>query len=114
MIKPEQPCYTPERYILHLRNILRLLDQYENYHFVPVDDESQLRFNLITAEGGPAILVKNTPPALFLEIERPIIVQSCQEYLYRLAGQIGYRGIYREKIKSRIRTLIQELELLAK
>ena len=114
MIMPNQPCYTPERYILHLRNILRLLDQYENYHFVPVDDESQYRFNLITAEGGTAILVKNTPPALFMEIDRPIIVQSCQEYLYRQAGQIGYKGIYREKIKSRIRTLIQELELLTK
>ena len=49
-----------------------------------------------------------------MEIDRPIIVQACQEYLYRQAGQIGYKGIYRDKIKSRIRSLIQEVEFLSK
>ena len=107
---PDRPFYTPQRYLLHLRNIFRLMEQYENYHFVPIDDKIPSTFNLITAESGSALLVKTTPPMLFLEIDRPIIVQACQEYLYRQAGQIGYKGIYREKIKSRIRTLIQETE----
>ena len=26
-----QPYYTPETYCLHLKNILRLMEQYENY-----------------------------------------------------------------------------------
>ena len=60
------------------------------------------------------MLVKTTAPTLFMEIDRPIIVQACQEYLYRQAGQIGYKGIYRDKIKSRIRSLIQEVEFLSK
>lgn len=111
---PDIPCYTPERYILHLRNVLRLLNEYENYHFIPVDDASMYGYNLVTAEEGIAMLVKNTLPPLFLKIERPVIVQACQEHLYRMAGQIGYKGIYREKIKSRIRTLIQELEMIIK
>lgn len=113
-LAPDQPCYTPKRYVLHLRNILRLLNQYENYHFVPLDDQFLYAFNLITAEGNTAMLIKTSQPALFMEIDRPMIVQACQEYLYRQAGQIGYKGIYREKTKSRIRSLIQEVEFLSK
>ena len=60
------------------------------------------------------MLIKTSQPALFMEIDRPMIVQACQEYLYRQAGQIGYKGIYREKTKSRIRSLIQEVEFLSK
>ena len=111
-ISPEQPCYTPERYLLHLRNILRFMEEYENYHFLPLEKETAPSYNLITSESGTAMLIKTSQPVLFLEIDRPVIVQACQEYLYHLAGQMGYKGIFRSKIKSKLKTMIQELENL--
>ena len=44
------------------------------------------------------------------EISQPEIVALYREYLLRLAEKVGFTGIYRTKIKSRLRELIQELE----
>lgn len=55
---PEHPRYTPGTYILHLKNILRLMEQYENYFFLPYD--SQESYNLLVNSDGPALLMRAT------------------------------------------------------
>ena len=49
-------------------------------------------------------------PFTVFEISQPEIVALYREYLFRLAEKVGFTGIYRTKIKSRLRELIQELE----
>ena len=104
------PCYTPETYILHLRNILRLMDEYENYYFVPVPKKSRQDYNLIVSESGLALLIRTTAPVLMLEIHRPELVQACREHLLRIAEKGEYNGIGRTKVRMQINSLIEELQ----
>lgn len=104
----EHPCYSVETYILHLENILRLMDQYENYYFVPTT-EIRDDYNLVVNEEGIALLIKNSPPTLMLEIHRPELVNACKEHLMRMAEQVGDSGIDRNKIKFQLQNLIKEL-----
>lgn len=107
---PEQPVYTPETYILHLKNILRLMEQYENYYFVPYDDRSWENYNLIVNSDGMALLVRTSAPPQILEMKRPELVIACYEHLLRKAEKIGYDGAYKQKIYRRILKLIKELQ----
>ena len=105
-----QPVYTPETYIMHLKNILRLMEQYENYHFVPYKDNGRENYNLIVNSEGTALLLRTCTPPLMLKMQRPELVMACQEYLMHKAEQIGYDGIYKEKHRLVIQGLIKELQ----
>ena len=102
--------YTPETYILHLKNILRLMEQYENYYFLPCRDNDRKNYGLIVSENDMALLLRSAPPSLMLEIHRPEMVQACREHLLRMAEQEGFSGLHKAKIRSRIKALIQELK----
>lgn len=102
--------YTPELYCLHLKNILRLLDNCETYHFIPLDERMKKHGNLMVREGQKALLVHTAPPFTVFEIDHPDIVLFCHEYLTRIADKVNYTGVYRGKIKAQIRNLIHELQ----
>lgn len=104
------PCYTPETYVLHLQNILRLMDTYENYCFVPIGMERYPGYNLIVSGNSTAVLASAGTPPVLLEMHRPEIVMACREHLLRVAGVESYDSIRREKIRSQLRGLIRELE----
>lgn len=106
---PEHPRYTPQTYVLHLKNILRLMDRYKNYCFLPVPLKEQPGYNLIANESGLALLIRTGTPPLMLEIRRPEMIVALREHLLRRADAVGYDGIHREKIRMEIRALIQEL-----
>lgn len=108
--RPEQLCYTPETYVMHLKNILRLMDTYENYHFVPYRDELNHDFNFIVNEDGHALLIRGEAPPLMLEFHRPEMVWAFREHLYREADRIGYLGIRRDQIRMQLKSLIRELQ----
>lgn len=105
----KQLYYTPETYCLHLKNILRLMEQYEQYCFVPLQNQEPSNYNLFVNEGGMALIVPTKPPITVLEISRPAMVTAFREYLLRKADAIGYEGIHREKVRMVLRALIQEL-----
>lgn len=54
----DHPFYTAETYIMHLKNILRLMDEHEGYIFIPIDTESYQGYNLMVNDGGIALLPK--------------------------------------------------------
>ena len=104
------PRYTPETYVMHLENILRLMDQYEDYHFLPLCPAESLGYNLIVNEDGLALLIRTTNPVLMLEIRRPEMVMACQEHLFRKADSFGFSSVQREKVRRELRALIRELQ----
>ena len=106
---PNNIAYTPETYILHLQNILRLMDQYENYYFLPYQEEKQ-DYNLIVSEGCMALLIHTSEPILVLDIRRPEMVLACREHLLRKAEKVEYSGIQRAKSRMELRALIRELQ----
>ena len=101
--------YTPETYVLHLKNILRLMEEYENYYFVPCQESLQ-DYNLIANENDMAILVHTSEPVLTLEIRRSEMVLAFREHLLRIAEKKGYDGIQKKKIHMELKALIRELQ----
>lgn len=106
----KHPRYTAETYALHLENILRLMNAYEGYTFIPVSPESYPCYNLLVNDGGMALLARGeaiTP--LIMELRRPEIVMACKEHLMRVIDKNGGITGSREGIKSQLSALIQEL-----
>ena len=96
--------------MLHLQNILRLMEEYENYYFVPIQDKEIQDYNLFVNESGMALLIRTSPPITILEIRRPEMVVAFREHLLRKAEAVGYDGIRKEKIRLKLRALIRELQ----
>ena len=103
------PCYTPETYAMHLRNILRFMEQYENYWFIPFRGEMRHDYNLFVHDSGLALIARLSRPALLLELRRPEMVQACKENLLFMADKDGYDSLRRRKICMEISALIREL-----
>lgn len=105
----KQLCYTPEAYCLHLKNILRLMEQYDNYCFLPLPKKDASNYNLFANESGIALIVPTEQPITVMEISRPAMSTAFREHLLREAEAVGYEGIHREKVRMELRALIQEL-----
>lgn len=101
--------YTPEIYVMHLKNILRILENFENYHFIPIDPRVDKEGTLIVKDGQLALLVRTAQPLTVFEIFQPEIVNLCQEHLLKIADRAGYTGVFRAKVKSQIKERIREL-----
>ena len=105
----QHPVYTPEAYAAHLQHILKLMDTYDNYCFIPINSMERQDYNLFCSEYGLTLLLGNSYPPFMLEFRRPELSQACHEYLMRMADLVGYTGIQRAKIRMKIKELIQEL-----
>lgn len=104
-----QPYYTPETYCLHLKNILRLMEQYENYIFLPLAKKEYTDYDLFVSEDNMALIVRTAEPLMTLEIRRQPMVTAFQEHLLRRAEAAAPNGFSRESIRLELRSLIQEL-----
>ena len=100
--------YTPETYSLHLENIIQIMDTHKNYHFIPLDATNHNQSTLMV-KNHKALLVHTSEPFTVFEISQPEIVSLYREYLLQLAARVGYAGINRSQIKSRLKELIREL-----
>ena len=109
-----QPFYTVETYRLHLENLVHLMEEYENYCFLPLSKKDVPPFYLLTAEDGLALIIRSVKPFMAMEIQRKSLVTAFQEHLFRQAEAIGYTGTRREKILMELRTLIQKLTNLSR
>ena len=105
-----QLCYTPETYCIHLKNILRLMDRYGNYFFLPLRAKDSSNYDLFANESGMALIVPKQPPTMVMEISRPAMVTAFREHLLRKADSVGYDGIHREKVRMELKALIHELD----
>lgn len=109
-VMPGYPCYTPETYVMHLKNILRLMDTYENYTFLPLREKEIPDYNLFVNECGVSLLIRTAQPVLLMEMHRAEMVTAFREHLLRKAEAIGYQGMEREKIRMELRSLIRQLQ----
>ena len=111
VVKQEVPIYyTPRTYALHLKNVLEIMDTYPDYFFVPIEYNPDDNVCIIVNEGSEALLVRTALPSMVLDFNHPQLVQNFQEYLYRIANEIGYADINRRKIRAQIKELINALE----
>lgn len=65
---------------------------------------------IIVNEGSEAMLIRTALPSMVFDFNHPQIVQNFQEYLYKIANEIGYSDINRKKIRAQLKELINVLE----
>lgn len=102
--------YTPRSYAKHLQNIIRIMDTHPDYFFVPIQYDPDDNVCIIVNEGSEAILIRTALPSMVFDFNHPQIVQNFQEYLYKIANEIGYSDINRKKIRAQLKELINVLE----
>jgi hypothetical protein len=56
------------------------------------------------------MLIRTALPSMVFDFNHPQIVQNFQEYLYKIANEIGYSDINRKKIRAQLKELINVLE----
>lgn len=111
VVKQEVPIYyTPKTYALHLKNVLEIMDSRPDYFFVPIEYNPEDNVCIIVNEGSEAMLIRTALPSMVFDFNHPQLVQNFQEYLYRIANEIGYSDINRRKIRAQLKELINALE----
>lgn len=102
--------YDVETYVAHLRNIVNLLEKYNNYHFIPIEYDSNDNQTIFTLKNREVILVKNESPFMVFDVQQPDMITVFQEYLLRMADKVNYIGNGRTRIINKLKDLIYELD----
>lgn len=102
--------YTPKTYAMHLRNIINIMDTHPDYYFVPIEYKPDDNVCIIVNESSEALLIRTAFPSMVFDFNHPQLVQNFQEYLYRIANEVGYSDINRKKIHSQLKDLVSALE----
>ena len=86
------------------------MDTHADYFFVPIQYDPDDNVCIIVNEGSEAMLIRTALPSMVFDFNHPQIVQNFQEYLYKIANEIGYSDINRKKIRAQLKELINVLE----
>ena len=76
--------YAPEEYLLHLQNIVKLLDTYENYHVCLVSGPVEDRYAIYVKEDLGVIVAKTSPPPVMLAMNEGNMTSAFWDYLRAL------------------------------
>jgi hypothetical protein len=105
--------YTPQTYVIHLKNILHLLNNYDNYHFIPIPFNEEDEDTFIVNENVSALLARTVSPIALFEFVQFELINALNEHLNRIVDNTGFAAYNlstRKKIISKIRHIINELE----
>lgn len=94
--------YKPEEYAQHLKNILKMLKTYENYHVYMTGNSHMNNVNLICKCNSNVLIVKRNEPFSVFEMTEQRCAFSFCEYLRQI---VSY-----EKAKSTRESTIQKTE----
>ena len=75
--------YTPEQYSLHIRNIIRLTEQFPAYTFLPLPEMPFQNMRLVITPEFVAV-TRSVPPYLTMTISHPLMSRAFREYADRL------------------------------
>lgn len=100
--------YTPHEYCLHLRNLLRLLQEYPNFSIL-LDDDSHMGYTLQAFEEGAVYLFKVTPPAIIFEITEANMASAFWDYMARLRAAHA-RRMTRADVLARLESTLAALQ----
>ncbi len=98
--------YTIEEYIAHLRNIIHLLEDYENYNVYVESLTNDLGYSVCAKEESGLFLLKNKSPFLCLYIENNDLTKGFWDYLSEI---IRNKEMGKKSTISRIKKAIKDL-----
>ena len=86
------------------------MDTHPDYYFVPIEYKPDDNVCIIVNESSEALLIRTAFPSMVFDFNHPQLVQNFQEYLYRIANEVGYSDINRKKIHAQLKDLVSALE----
>lgn len=78
--------YTKEEYVQQLRNVLLMLEEYENYNVYIEEEPNDLGYSICAKEGQGVIMLKDKPPFVFLSIPNNELYTVFWNYLMEVMG----------------------------
>ena len=101
--------YTAETFALHLKNLVWLLEHYENYHFVPYASNWTADFSVVAQEHLHVMFTRTSPPYISCRITHPEVMENIQDYLMYRIKQLKYSKKDKKLVIERLKRLIAEL-----
>lgn len=82
--------YTPEEFISHLKNILLLLESFENYHIHLIDNSTEDRYTVYAREEIGVIIAKTSQPPVVLAINEGNMTAAFWDFLKSMLDEKKY------------------------
>lgn len=101
--------YTREEYVQHLQNMVHLLEEYDNYHVYIDEVANDLGCSICAKEGHGMIMLKTTPPFVFLSVPSNDLFTVFWNYLMEI---MHYEEPDKDIAIERIKKAIEDLSLL--
>ncbi|MCI2057715.1 MAG: hypothetical protein LKJ80_00720 [Oscillibacter sp.] len=105
--------YTPGQYVLHLSNILYLLNTYPNFH-IYLHQDSDVPSSIYIKRSHELLILNHQEQQAMCKITHPDLVGALWEYEYSAVKRSILSGIYREESISKIKQLIRRLRSYCK
>jgi len=106
-------AYTPESYRAHLLNIIRMLENYANYH-VYLSETPLFPGSVIYAKEHTGVLIKRTSrPSMIFGISEASLADSFMEYMESAASSLalGKSAGHKKKIIATLRRYVESIEI---
>lgn len=109
MIADGDVFYSPEEYALHLQNIVRLLETYDNYHVYLERKNQTDNIMLYTKEEIGTIIAKCEPPAVMFAINESNMTAAFWDFMQHKVNRIPREQQRKPHVIAQLQEYIQRL-----
>ncbi|HZJ76679.1 MAG TPA: hypothetical protein VFC70_03115 [Oscillospiraceae bacterium] len=114
-VKPDLPSldiyYTAEEFIQHMQNIVRLMDDNNNYYFRPLFESPFENLIISSSDDGLSLITKTEKPIRVFLLENKSMSQFLAEYLNNLYREVKPGTHYKEDTRTQLREYIESIEI---
>ncbi|MCK9268706.1 MAG: hypothetical protein M0P14_08340, partial [Alkaliphilus sp.] len=117
-IKPDLPSldiyYTAEEFIQHMQNIVRLMDDNNNYYFRPLFESPFKNLIISSFDDGLSFITKTEKPITVFLLENKLMSKFFTKYLNNLHREIEPGTYHKENIRTQLMEYIELIKQKAK
>ncbi len=114
-VKPDLPSldiyYTAEEFIQHMQNIVRLMDDDNNYYFRPLFESPFENLIISSFDDGLSLITKTEKPIRVFLLENKSMSQFLARYLNNLHREVEPGTHHKEDIRTQLREYIESIEI---
>jgi hypothetical protein len=101
--------YTPDEYLMHLQNVIKLLDTYENYHVHLAKEPVENRYSVYVREDVGAIVAKTSQPPVVLFMDEGNMAASYWDFLKSIIKENAYENPHNKAVAAALRAYVKKL-----
>ncbi len=113
MLGGDVAYYTVDEYILHLENIIRLLNKYKNFHVHLTTETTDDRYMVYAKEELGAIVAKTSVSHVALAINENNMTAAFWDFLKNIIGEKHYRNMNNKNTAEKLTAYIRQLKQIS-